>query len=136
MTSYILWLQKVHFYHTIKAISLKTSNLWFQKFWNKPVFSECTLNWLQHFFSSYGYLFEMILHVKDVSWGYDIYRLTFDDKSLRVLCVHIWNQVLKTLTTELSFKAFKRSLSDLLEPKCKCKITSYLNNYSYKTTTL
>ena len=36
----------------------------------------------------------------------------FVDKSLRVLCLHIWNQVLKTLTAELYLQVFKRSLKD------------------------
>ena len=91
------------------------------------------------FFSSYDYLFEMILHDKDVSWGFDIYHLTFGDKNLRVLCLHIWNQVLKTITAKLTFQVFKRSLSDWFGPKCKCKISRYLNNSdncSYNTTTM
>ena len=52
------------------------------------------------------------------------------------LCLHIWKQVLKTLKAELSFQVFKRSISDWFGPKCKCKGSSYLNNYSYNTTTL
>ena len=42
---------------------------------------------------------------------------------LRVLCLHIWNQVYKTLTT---FQVFKSSLSDWFGSKCKCKTSSYL----------
>ena len=45
---------------------------------------------------------------------------------LRVLCLHIQNQVYKTLTAELTFQVFKRSLSDWFGSKCKCKISSYL----------
>ena len=54
------------------------------------------------FLSSCGYLFEMILHVKDAAWGFDTYHFTFSDKSLRVLCLDIWNKVLETLNAELS----------------------------------
>ena len=80
----------------------------------------------------------MILFVKDISWGFGIYHLTFGDKSVRVLCLHIWKnqKILKTLKAELSFQIFKKSLSDWFGPTCKCKINSYLNNYSYNTTTL
>ena len=88
------------------------------------------------FFWSYRYLFEVILHVKDISGGLDVYHLTFGYKSLRVLSLHISNQVLKAPTAVLPFQVFKRSLSDWFGPKCKCKFNNYLNNYSYSTTTL
>lgn len=63
-----------------------------------------------HFIISYGYLFEMIFLVKGVSWGFNIYHhITFGHKSvkteyyvsLRVLCLHIWNQVIKSRYSKL-----------------------------------
>ena len=32
-------------------------------------------------FLSYGYQFEMILHVKDMAWGFDIYHLKLEIKT-------------------------------------------------------
>ena len=34
-------------------------------FWNfKPLLSECSFHWLRHFFSTFGYLFELKIHLK------------------------------------------------------------------------
>ena len=39
------------------------------------------------------------------------------------------------LKAKSSFQMFKRSIRDWLWPKRKCKVSSYLNTYSYSTTT-
>ena len=59
------------------------------------------------FFSSHGYLFELIFHVKDVSWGFGIYPLTSGDETLRLLCLDIWSQTFETLKVELPFQVLK-----------------------------
>ena len=79
------------------------------------------------FFASYGCLFKIILRFKYVPLAFDIYHLIFGHKSLRVIYLHIWNQVLKALKAELSSQVFKRSISDWFGPKCNCKVSSYLN---------
>ena len=62
---------------------------------------------MQHFFASYGCLFKIILRFKYVPLAFDIYHLIFGDKSLRVLYLHIWNQVIKALKAELLPKYLK-----------------------------
>ena len=62
------------------------------------------------------------MHLKQVSYGFKINHLTFGDKIERVLALHIWNYVPKTLKTESSFQTFKRSLNYWFGPKCKCKL--------------
>ena len=69
------------------------------------------------------------LRPKHVSWSFNIYHLTFVDEIVRLLILHIWNHLPKTLKAESSFQTFKRSLSDWLGPKCQRKVSSYLDNY-------
>ena len=61
------------------------------------------------------------LHFKLASWGSNIYQLKFEDKSVKILSFHIWNQFHKTLKSKSSWQTFKISLSDWFRPKCKCK---------------
>ena len=97
-----------NFITKLKLFCLK-HRIWVFRSSETTQFSQNVFYWLQHFFSSYGYLFEVIL--QDVSWGFDIYHLTFGDKSLRVY-LPVSNKVLKTLKALICFQVFKRSLSD------------------------
>ena len=106
----------------MKAILLKTLNLGFEAthFSQNVLFIWCNI---------YCYQFDLIFMLNYVSGGFEIYHLTFGDKTLRVLCLDIWKQVLET------FQVSKRSLSDWFwsGPKCKSKVCSCLDNYSYTT---
>ena len=70
---------------------------------------------------------KIILRFKYVPLAFDIYHLIFGDKSLRVLYLHIWNQVIKALKAELSSQVSKMLMSDWFGPKCNYKFSSYLN---------
>ena len=57
-----------------------------------------------------------------------LYHLTFGDKIVRVLDFHIRNYLTDTLEAKWSLQTFKRPLSDWFGPKCKCKVSSYMDN--------
>ena len=61
-------------------------------------------------FLKYVWPFYNIMHerVKHISWNFNMYHLTFRDKRVKVLFLHIWNQ-----WPESSFQTSKRSLNDL-----------------------
>ena len=52
------------------------------------------------------------LHLKYVSWSFNIYKLTYGGKSVRVLSLSIWNHLFEVLKAWSSFKTFKRSLNN------------------------
>ena len=64
-----------------------------------------------------------------------IYDLTFGDKSIRVLGLHIRNQLHKTLKAQLFFQTFKIPLFHRFGLKCKCRIISYLDDEFDSTNT-
>ena len=62
------------------------------------------------------------MHFQHVLGGFNIYHVTFEDKSTTLLGLHIRNQLPESMRTEFSFQFFKRSLMDWFGPKCKCKL--------------
>ena len=92
-----------------------------------PFFSEYTMYWLEHFFSSYGYLWSWYMHLKHISWGFNICHLTFGSKIVKVLGFHIWKHFPEIQKAKSSFKVLKSSPN---RPKYKCKNSSYADNYS------
>ena len=68
----------------------------------------------------------MFSGVKHVSWGFNTHHLTPGNK--RVLGLHIWNQLPETLKAASPFKPFKWLLNNWFGPKCKLKVSSYLDN--------
>ena len=70
-------------------------------------------------FLSSAYL-SWYLHLKYVSWRFNIYNLSFGDKSVRIY-LRIWNQLPETLKTKWFFQIFKRSVSDWFEFKFNFK---------------
>ena len=90
------------------------------------------------FVLNFSCLFESIfeifkMHLKQVSWVFNICHLTFEYKILIVwvLILHVLNYLSKT---ESSFQTFRRSLSDWFGTRCKCKGSIYLDNSKSATT--
>ena len=69
---------------------------------------------------------------KHVPWGFTICHLTCWDKRLGVLGLHFWNQLPESLKYRLSFQTFKKLLSDWFGSQCKCKVSSYLDNWYFE----
>ena len=133
----------------MKHLTLFSSFCWFQnailpKIWNlgfwsfKPIFFRVYLLLDTTFVLNFSCLFELIfeifkMHLKQVSWVFNICHLTFEYKIVIVwvLILHILNYLSKT---ESSFQMFRRSLRDWFGPRCKCKGSIYLDNSKSATT--
>ena len=101
-----------------KAILHKMLKL---EFWNfQPVSQNVVFIGCNILFQAMVICFSWYVHLKECFVRFhNISHSISGDKSIRVLCLHIWNQLPETTKAKWTLQIFKRSLSHWLGPNCK-----------------
>ena len=93
----------------------------------RPFVSEFGFHWLQlFFFSSSGYLFELIFVSYTVSWVLTF--ISFNIWRWKCKSIQVFTSGTSYLTLWEPNSISKRPLSDWFGPKLKCKVSSYIDN--------